>query len=222
MKVLITAGPCEEPLDGVRRITNFSSGRTGAEIADYFAVQGEVVLFIHGEKAVQPANSNVKKLSFRSFSDLEICLEETINSFKPDMIIHLAAVSDYSVDTIVIGDTQYRAGELAKINSETVESFSLVMRRNPKIIDRLRSLSKGRAIVVGFKLTRGASSTQRLAKVEALLGHASVDYVVSNDLDTIDAEKHHYQIFDSSAELVSSGLSKTDMQKDLYNLRSMK
>lgn len=222
MKVLITAGPCEEPLDGVRRITNFSSGKTGADIADYFSEHGDSVLYIHGERAVQPIKADIKRLSFRSFSDLEICLEETINSFKPDMIIHLAAVSDYSVDTISIGDTQYRAGELAKINSETVESFSLVMRRNPKIIDRLRTLSKGNAVIIGFKLTRGAGSTQRLAKVEALLGHASVDYVVSNDLDTIDAEKHHYQIFDSSAELVSSGMTKADMQKDLYNLRAKK
>ena len=41
---IITAGPTFEPLDEVRRLTNFSSGKLGSQLADFLAAQGHRVL----------------------------------------------------------------------------------------------------------------------------------------------------------------------------------
>jgi len=47
MRCVVTAGPTFEPLDAVRRLTNFSTGRLGSELANFLAARGhEVALFI--------------------------------------------------------------------------------------------------------------------------------------------------------------------------------
>ena len=51
MRVLVTAGGTEEPIDGVRRLAKLSTGATGATIAAHFAERGAEVLLLHGERA---------------------------------------------------------------------------------------------------------------------------------------------------------------------------
>src|SRR6266704_2865552 len=43
MRCVVTAGPTFEPLDAVRRLTNFSTGRLGSELADYLVARGREV-----------------------------------------------------------------------------------------------------------------------------------------------------------------------------------
>ena len=40
MQCIVTAGPTFEPLDKVRRLTNFSTGRLGSELANFLAARG--------------------------------------------------------------------------------------------------------------------------------------------------------------------------------------
>jgi len=40
MRCIVTAGPTYEPLDKVRRLTNFSSGRLGSELGDFLTDRG--------------------------------------------------------------------------------------------------------------------------------------------------------------------------------------
>ena len=51
-KILVTAGGTTEPIDAVRSITNESSGRLGAKIADAFAQLGFEVVYLHTEKSL--------------------------------------------------------------------------------------------------------------------------------------------------------------------------
>ena len=51
MNCLVTAGPTYEPLDRVRRLTNFSTGRLGAELAEFLTAQGHCVTLFIGEQA---------------------------------------------------------------------------------------------------------------------------------------------------------------------------
>jgi phosphopantothenoylcysteine decarboxylase/phosphopantothenate--cysteine ligase len=39
MNCIVTAGPTYEPLDDVRRLTNFSTGRLGTELANFLAAR---------------------------------------------------------------------------------------------------------------------------------------------------------------------------------------
>ena len=52
MKVMITAGPTIEPIDPVRYITNFSSGKTGYSLANAAARRGADVTIVSGPVAV--------------------------------------------------------------------------------------------------------------------------------------------------------------------------
>jgi phosphopantothenate---cysteine ligase (CTP) len=45
---VVTAGPTFEPLDEVRRLTNFSSGKLGSQLADYLVAHGHQVILLYG------------------------------------------------------------------------------------------------------------------------------------------------------------------------------
>ena len=47
MRCIVTAGPTYESLDEVRRLTNFSTGRLGAQLARFLGERGEFVVEVH-------------------------------------------------------------------------------------------------------------------------------------------------------------------------------
>ena len=51
MNCIVTAGPTFEPLDDVRRLTNFSTGRLGTDLANFLAARGHHVTLLIGESA---------------------------------------------------------------------------------------------------------------------------------------------------------------------------
>src|SRR3954471_6241897 len=48
---LVTAGPTYEPLDEVRRLTNFSTGQLGTELAAFLTANGHRVTLLIGEQS---------------------------------------------------------------------------------------------------------------------------------------------------------------------------
>lgn len=54
MRILITAGGTSENIDSVRKITNSSSGRLGAVIAEQMLQNGHNIVYVHGEKSNSP------------------------------------------------------------------------------------------------------------------------------------------------------------------------
>jgi phosphopantothenoylcysteine decarboxylase/phosphopantothenate--cysteine ligase len=51
MKCIVTAGPTFEELDEVRRLTNFSTGTLGTELADFLMERGHEVELLRGQGA---------------------------------------------------------------------------------------------------------------------------------------------------------------------------
>jgi phosphopantothenoylcysteine synthetase/decarboxylase len=51
MNCVVTAGPTYEPLDEVRRLTNFSTGRLGTELANFLVDRGHQVTLLIGQQA---------------------------------------------------------------------------------------------------------------------------------------------------------------------------
>src|SRR6266481_92604 len=71
MRCIVTAGPTYEPLDNVRRLTNFSTGRLGSELANFLTDQGHEVLLLLGEQAIYRAPSRVRSVEmFTTTTDL--------------------------------------------------------------------------------------------------------------------------------------------------------
>lgn len=171
-KVLITSGGTQEPLDDVRVITNKSSGRTASTIADQFILSGFDVTYLHAENAKQPLLDCTKK-SYITFKDIEKSLTKLLTENQFDLVIHAAAVSDYSV-------AQSSGG---KINSDQ-EKLVIELVKNPKLIDQIKRLSP-ESILVGFKLTSTTNATEIQKKLDGLFKKANCDFVVHNDWSTV-------------------------------------
>ena len=108
MKILVTAGGTEEKIDGVRCITNHSTGAMGRSVAQAFLrlAQVEKVIYVCGRSALAPpAGERVDIRRVSDVADLRETLERLLAGEKPDGIVHCMAVSDYTVDTIIGTDT---------------------------------------------------------------------------------------------------------------------
>ena len=229
LKVLITSGGCEEAIDGVRSITNFSSGKTGAAICDYFVSRGHRVVLLKGRKAENPRRivsaegNNPEIIEFLDFSSLENKLQQ-LSGTGPDfdLVIAAAAVSDFGVKTIKIDGKSFNPGGPSKISGEEInsENIFLELKKHPKLIDKMKSWFK-RAILVGFKLSSMAGEDKRVFKVKRLFGHSGADFIVSNDLSEIDGDAHPFKIYGQikgGTEILKSGNGKKAMAASLEEL----
>jgi phosphopantothenoylcysteine decarboxylase/phosphopantothenate--cysteine ligase len=181
LRVLVTAGGTAEPVDGVRVLTNTSTGATGALIATQLSRAGHDVLLLRAQNAL-PADGPCREETFVTFAQLEAALRRLLAAEPFDAVIHAAAVSDYGVDLVMMEDgaAPVVAGSDGKIPSGGTPLLRL--RPNPRLVDSLRSLSRGRFILVAFKLTHGAEAGQAGEAVQKLFAHSGADYVVHNDL----------------------------------------
>ena len=96
MHCIVTAGPTYEPLDNVRRLTNFSTGSLGARLAAFLTDAGhEVTLFI-GEMATYRGERRAKTIRpFTTTQDLRDLLKAAAQT-QTTAVFHAAAVSDFS------------------------------------------------------------------------------------------------------------------------------
>ena len=114
MNCIVTAGPAFEPLDDVRRLTNFSTGRLGTELANYLAARGHNVLLLLGEQATYAGERRAQRIeSFSTTADLRAKLK-SLAAKKVDAIFHSAAVSDFAFGRIFAPDA---ANKLVEIKS---------------------------------------------------------------------------------------------------------
>ncbi len=201
LKILVTSGGTKESIDGVRFITNLSTGRTGALIADYFSRKGHTVTCLLA-KHVTVTPSGCNKILFESFNDLNQKLERILAENYFDCVIHLAAVSDYSLETIELRGEKLSPPVNKKIDSEN-DRLVINLKRNFKIADRLKSYSKNKnVLLVVFKYTNTFDSEERNTAVKKLMNSSNSDYVVLNDQSnrTSDDVQNNFTIFDKDME----------------------
>jgi phosphopantothenoylcysteine decarboxylase/phosphopantothenate--cysteine ligase len=173
-KVLITAGATRESIDGVRFISNVSTGTTGARLADLFVESGWDVSYLCGEGAKTPSAA-VKIARFSDFQSLDQALRANLSQRDFDMVIHAAAVSDYSIDKV----NGHKPSKNLKLSSQG--RLAIEFKENYKILPRLKEYSQNKNIVViGFKLTVNETAEARFKIAAALLG-PQVDAIVAND-----------------------------------------
>ncbi len=197
IKVLVTAGGTQEPIDTVRTLSNLSTGRTGVQIAEYLDSLGFDVTLL---KAHTGQSSHLRQQQlFTSFASLDQSLQELLQKTDYDFVIHTAAVSDYSVESIEVAGHLYKPMEVRKLNSQS-DKISLHLKRNHKIVSKLREYSRNSKLqIVAFKLTSGASAEERLKALRKLQTESQSKWIVHNDLSEIDLQKkqHRFSIYDS-------------------------
>lgn len=179
LRVLVTSGGTSEPIDGVRVLTNTSTGVTGAMIAEHFAQVGHDVVLLRANSALRAGGACVEDV-FTTFADLDAALDRQLQSGAFDVVIHAAAVADFSIEAVEVNGTLWMPGA-GKIPSGAAPTIRL--RRNAKLLDSLRSRAGGAPLrIVAFKLTRDANRERGRAAVEAILQTGAADFVVHNDL----------------------------------------
>jgi phosphopantothenoylcysteine decarboxylase/phosphopantothenate--cysteine ligase len=153
MRCLVTAGPTYEPLDKVRRLTNFSSGRLGTELARFLTEHGHETTLLLGEQATHWSKPDKTKVErFGTTTDLLKRLERHGSSpTAPQAIFHAAAVSDFAFGKIF---SQSGSGALTEVYGGKITTrdgrLLAELVPTPKILRQLRRLFS-QAVIVGWK-----------------------------------------------------------------------
>jgi phosphopantothenate---cysteine ligase (CTP) len=181
MNCIVTAGPTYEPLDDVRRLTNFSTGRLGTELANFLTARGHKVTLLIGESATWPGERKAQSVKiYSTTADLRAKLKG-FSGKKVDAIFHAAAVSDFGFGKIF---AQNAAGEFValkaskKISTRAGEMLVELV-PTPKIIAELRGWFP-KAKIVGWKFEANGGRADALRAAKKQIGDCATDFCVAN------------------------------------------
>jgi len=135
-KVLVTAGPTQEPIDPVRVISNHSSGKMGYALAQAALNRGAEVFLVSGPTKLLPL-TGAKMIPVRTAAQMR---EQVMKYFsKIDLFVMAAAVADYRVKSVL-------KSKLKKTENE----LSLRLVKNSDILGDVLKRRKPFQKVVGF------------------------------------------------------------------------
>ena len=163
---MINAGPTREPLDPVRFLSNYSSGKMGIALADIAAEYGASVDLVLGPVNIIPRNNLVKVINVTT---AESMASECISRFDScDIAILAAAVADFT-PVMVSGK---------KIKKKEAE---LLLRLKPTtdIAGTLGMKKKASQILAGFAL----ETDNELENAKDKLLRKNLDIIVLNSLN---------------------------------------
>jgi phosphopantothenoylcysteine decarboxylase/phosphopantothenate--cysteine ligase len=181
MNCIVTAGPTYEPLDEVRRLTNFSTGRLGTELANYLAARGHTVILLIGETATYAGERRAQRVeTFTTTADLRRKLK-AVSSKKVDGIFHAAAVSDFVFGKIFTPNESGKLAEIKSVNKIPSRAGKLLVELvpTPKIIAELRGWFP-RTRIVGWKFVADGAHTDALSAAKQQIAECSTDLCVAN------------------------------------------
>lgn len=163
-KILVTAGPTQEPIDPVRYITNHSTGKMGYAIAKVCMQRGAEVTLVSGPVNI-PAPPFVLVVPVISAEDM-FC-EVTKRASEQDIIIKAAAVADYCPKYVSAEKVKKKDGEL-----------SLEMKHSQDILAYLGEHKKQEQFLCGFSM----ETENMLENSRKKLEKKNLDMIVANNL----------------------------------------
>ncbi len=163
VRVLVTAGGTQEPIDPVRFIGNRSSGKTGYAIAEEAARRGADVTLVSGPSEL-PDPFGVTTVRVGTALEMRDAALAVYGSV--DVVVGTAAVAD-------VRPAQVAAEKIKK--TDVPDVIALV--RNPDILAEMGELKDGR-LLVGF----AAETSDPVGHARAKLSAKHLDLVVANDV----------------------------------------
>ena len=231
--IMITAGGTSEAIDGVRKITNTSTGSLGSAVEEAFSRQYPdiKITYVAPEKAVEPDIDNMKRVYITDVHSVLEAIHKEFFETEYDAVIHAMAVSDYtvsgSIDSASLAKNIYDAiknkpdisqdnilkilldknsfiGKSGKMSSN-IDNPMIVLEKTPKIISFIKK-AQPETTLVGFKLLNGVSEDHLIDIAHDLLLKNSCDFVLANDLKKIKDDTHvgHLVKYDKSYETLST------------------
>ena len=162
-RVLVTAGPTEEPLDPVRVLTNRSSGKMGYALAEAALWAGAEVTLISGPTRLRTPEG-IERVDVRTSAEMAEAVHERWEQV--DVLIMAAAVSDYRPRQV--------AGE--KIKKRGDSGLVLELEQTEDILGWAGQHKGGRTLV-GFAV----ETENELANGRAKLESKNLDLIVINN-----------------------------------------
>lgn len=184
-KILITSGPTRQYLDPVRFISNASSGRMGAAIAEAAIALGHQVTIVSGPVSISyPQDAEVM-----SVVTTQEMFDAVAQAFKAsDCLIGVAAPCDYMPKRV----------EDHKL-TKTGQPLQLELIETVDIVATMGASKRPGQFVVGFALETEDRRFRALAKLQ----RKSCDLIVSNSEAAIDAESTSVEVLSPDGETVA-------------------
>ncbi|MCD4714465.1 MAG: bifunctional phosphopantothenoylcysteine decarboxylase/phosphopantothenate--cysteine ligase CoaBC [Clostridiales bacterium] len=186
-KILVTAGPTQEPIDPVRYISNRSSGKMGYAIAIEALKEGAEVVLVSGPTNLTPPAG----VTFISVTTTKEMFDAVMAEADADVIIKAAAPSDYRPEHAEV--------EKIKKNDDPV---TLKMVKNPDILRTLGE-HKRKQILIGFAAETQNLETYALKKLD----EKNLDMIVANNVKSegagFDVDTNIVTIFEKNGRSTS-------------------
>ena len=168
LRVTVTAGPTQEPLDPVRYLTNHSTGKMGYAIARAAARRGAQVTLIHGQTALPP----VKFTTDVPVTTARDMYEAVCGAFEDtDVLIMAAAVADYRPATVADNKIKKKDGDM-----------SIPLARTDDILGTLGP-KKTHQFICGFSM----ETENMVENSRGKLARKNMDMIAANNLKTAGA-----------------------------------
>ncbi len=164
LKVLVTAGPTQEPIDPVRFISNHSTGRMGFAVARAAMERGAAVTLVYGNTAIEPPLL-VETVKVQSAADMLKAVTELFPTC--DMLVKSAAVADFT-------PLSYNAEKIKKKEGETI----LELKRTADILATVAGMKNPGQLVCGFSMETDRLLENSKKKLEG----KDLDLIVANNL----------------------------------------
>ena len=164
-RVLVSAGGTREPIDPVRFISNFSSGKMGHAVAEAAADRGAEVILV--TTAPPPVHAGITVRRVETADSMLVALQAEISG--ADLLVMVAAVADFRPSA--------RASE--KIRRENVDSLHLELEKN---VDILATLAADPAAGGVYRVGFAAEGEDFEARAEAKLERKGLDAIVGNNI----------------------------------------
>ena len=195
--IIIDAGPTNERIDAVMKITNMSTGALGSIIADTilanFGDEVENLFYICPKLCYKPkiVSDKVKFITIDSTEDLINALEELFTKYKIDAIVHSSAVGDYKGKYVIRAEDiidEIVESDFENLSKEEKKEKLLKIFENPTCIcnDESKISSYEKNLIVKLDLTpKVISRIKKLSPSTMLIGFKLLEGVSEDELYTV-------------------------------------
>jgi phosphopantothenoylcysteine decarboxylase/phosphopantothenate--cysteine ligase len=202
-KIMITAGPTQEPIDPVRYIGNRSSGKMGYAIAEAAVQLGAEVILVTGPTSIKAPEG----LTLINVMTAQEMFDASVAHFPfVDIAIMSAAVADYSP-----------ANPATEKIKKKDENLQIELQKTKDILKHLGSIKKNGQFLVGFAL----ETENELENAKGKLAKKNCDLIVLNSLRN---EQSGFGFDTNQVTLVSSNkivefelMSKREVADQIFN-----
>lgn len=164
-RIVVTAGPTREPLDPVRFLSNYSSGKMGFALAETAMALGAETTLISGPTSLTPP-TGVKFVPIESTT--ELCNAVKKEFAGSHCLIMAAAPVDFK--------PKYAPKQKIKKNNVDTPGYSLTLEPTVDILKEISRIKKRRQVVIGFAL----ETDNALQNARKKLKDKKLDLIVVN------------------------------------------